>query len=496
MPSPTSKRARGQLSSDISFASELERRGLIDEAEQRFLSILKMHPKEWRALHQIGAICLTRGDLAKALEYMGAAMRANPASAEAKSNYGFILQKLNRHQEALDHFKQALVARPTHISALLNRGTSHYHLGRLDEALASFERALALEPQNVKALYNRANILHDLHRFDESLAVFAETLTHAPDFADAQWNEGLTRLLLGDFDQGWKQYEWRWMTESQQHLRRDFTQPLWLGAEPLAGKTILVHAEQGFGDTLQFARYLPRLILLGAEVVFEVQPSLLSLLSPMDGGHRAVARGEPLPHFDTHCPVMSLPLAFRTSLATIPAEIPYLKAPNDRLEKWRERLPRKKRLRVTIAWAGSATHKQDHLRSIPLTALAPLLVAADSIEWISVQRDIRPGDSEFLARQPNLRQIGAELTDFADTAAVLELSDLVITVDTAVAHLAGALGRPVWILLQHSPDFRWMLARDDSPWYPTARLFRQNRFGAWDDVIARAAVALQTQAHR
>jgi Tfp pilus assembly protein PilF len=421
-------------------------------------------------------------------------MKANPGSAEAKSNYGFILQKLGRHQEALDYFSDALVARPNYTPAMLNRGVSLYELGRLPQALANVDRLLALEPHNAQALYNRANILHQLRRYDESLAVFGQTLAFAPDYADAHWNEGLTRLLLGDFERGWEQYEWRWKTESQQHLRRDFAQPLWLGGDALAGKTILIHAEQGFGDTLQMARYLPKLATLGAAVVLEVKPALQALLSDMACVARIVAPGEPLPHFDVHCPVMSLPLSFKTTLDTIPADVPYLKVPADRLQKWRH-LSSQKRFRVALAWAGSATHKHDQLRSIPLRDLVSLIDGAEGVDWFSVQHELRAGDAELLDKMPKVRRFDEGLADFADTAAILSRVDLVITVDTAIAHLAGALGRQVWVLVQDSPDFRWLLDRDDSPWYPTFRIFRQKQRGDWKDVVARVAEELKCVAH-
>ncbi|AMN43366.1 tetratricopeptide repeat protein [Rhodoplanes sp. Z2-YC6860] len=491
MPPSLSKKAREKAASDLAFASELERSGLFDEAEQRYRAVLQSDPRQWQALHQLGSIFLERGDHVQALEYMAAAMKANPASAEAKSNYGFILQKMERHEEALDYFSRSLVVRPTYAPALLNRGVSLHQLGRLQQALDNFERVLALEPRNVKALYNRANILHELRRFDESLATFQQTLALAPNYAEAQLNEALTRLLLGDFERGWRQYEWRWKAESQRHQRRDFAQPLWLGGEALAGKTILVHAEQGFGDAFQFVRYLPRLAALGAEVILEVKPGLRAILSGMNGVARVVEQGEPHPHFDVHCPIMSLPLAFRTTLDTIPADVPYLKAPPDRLQKW-SHLSSRQGFRVALAWAGSATHKQDQLRSIPLKELVPLIAGADGVEWLSVQRELRAGDAELLNELPKVRSLGGELEDFADTAAVLSQADLVITVDTAVAHLAGALGRPVWLLVQYSPDFRWLLDREDSPWYPTLRIFRQDQLRDWSGVAGRVAEALKS----
>lgn len=469
------------------FAAELQRQGRLDEAERRLAVMPQSRRKDWRVLHLLAELHLARGDDAQALKFMAAAMRANPGSAETKCNYGFILQKLARNDEAMSYFNRALSGAPNYVSALLNRGTSQFALGRLDDALASFDRVLVLEPANVNALYNRANILSELRRFDEALAAFAATLARDPGHVDAHWNEALTRLLIGDFAAGWQKYEWRWATESQKRQRRQFAQPLWRG-EPLADRSILVHAEQGFGDTLQFVRYLPKLAALGAKVILEVPPGLYPLLSAVQGASQVVVKGV-LPPFDLHCPIMSLPLAFKTTLDTIPATVPYLTAPEGSLAKWRERLPRSKP-RVALAWAGSATHKRDRARSIPLAKLRILLRGNDAVEWHSVQRELRKGDAELLASYAQVRDLGSQLADFADTAAVLSLADLVITVDTAIAHVAGALGRPVWVLLPYSPDFRWLLDRDDSPWYPSARLFRQSRADDWDSVIARVKADL------
>jgi Tfp pilus assembly protein PilF len=478
------KTPQAKATNELLFAIEMVKQGRLGDAETHLLNILKARRQDWRVLHLLAEIHLTRSDYVQALEFMAAAMKANPGSTETQCNYGYILQKLERHDDALIYFKRALIAAPNDVSTLLNCGTSLYQLNMLTEALASFDHLLALDPKNVNALYNRANVLCELRRFHESLAAFAATLAQDPAHAGAHWNEGLARLLLGDFAAGWKKYEWRW-AESQRQQRRNFAQPLWLGNEPLTGKTILVHAEQGFGDTLQFVRYLPELADQGAKVVLEVQPNLYSLLAGAKGASQVIPKGASLPQFDVHCPMMSLPLALNTSLDSIPSDIPYLEAPRDRLRLWQERLSAKRGSRVALAWAGSATHKRDQARSIPLANLQTLFGNNNAIEWLSVQRDLREGDAEILESHPHVQQLGLELNDFGDAAAVLSLADLVITVDTAVAHLAGALGRPVWVLLPYSPDFRWLLDREDSPWYPSARLFRQPFTGDWDSVITR-----------
>jgi tetratricopeptide (TPR) repeat protein len=485
MPKIKPKAPDAKPNNELLFAVEMVRQGRLDDAETYLFNILKAQRRNWQVLHLLAEINLARSDYVKALEFMAAAMKANPGSTETQCNYGYILQKLERHDDALVYFKRALIAAPNNISTLLNCGTSLYQLNRLTEALANFDRVLALEPKNINALYNRANVLCELRRFDEAFAAFAATLAQDPAHAGAHWNEGLARLLLGDFGTGWKKYEWRWQTDSQKHQRRNFAQPLWLGSGPLAGKIILVHAEQGYGDTLQFVRYLPRLAALGAKVVLEVQPSLYPLLAGVKGASQVIPKDAPLPPFDVHCPMMSLPLALKTSLDSIPSDVPYLEAPTERLGKWQKRLSPKRGLRIALAWAGSATHKRDLARSFPLAKLQTLFQNNNEIEWLSVQRDLRDGDEEILKAHSHVQHLGSELNDFGDTAAVLSLADLVITVDTAIAHIAGALGRPVWVLLPYSPDFRWLLDREDSPWYPSARLFRQSSVGDWDSVIAR-----------
>ncbi len=265
-------------------------------------------------------------------------------------------------------------------------------------------------------------------------------------------------------------------------MRRSFSAPQWFGAEPIRGKTILLHAEQGLGDTLQFVRYVSRVAAQGARVVLEVQPALKDLISGIEGPAEVIARGEDLPEFDIHCPLLSLPLAFGTRLDTIPADIPYLTVPPDRITAWSSHLERSALHRVGLAWSGGRTHRNDHNRSIALTHLAPLF-ADPQIQFVSLQQELRDGDLEILQANPQIVHFGDELHDFADTAAVVSELDVVISVDTSVAHLAGALGKPVWILLPFAPDWRWLLDRKDSPWYPTARLFRQPKIADWDGVI-------------
>jgi tetratricopeptide (TPR) repeat protein len=485
MPKLTRKKKGDRSPSPaLAAAFELHRQGRLDAAEVGYRQVLKDDPANWQGLHQLGEIHLARGQYVEALQFIGAAMKANPASPEAASNYGFVLRHLKRDGEAIAYFDRALILRPGYVPALLTRGASLHRLGRREEALKSLDRAIELDPKNSKAHYNRANVLHELKRFQEAIESFGRAIVLAPDDADAHWNESLARLLIGDYREGWKKYEWRWKRGKQ--APRDFSQPLWLGEEPIAEKTILIHAEQGFGDTLQCIRYVPLLAEMGAKIILEVQPALKTLIASLEGVSTLLARGETLPAFDLHCPVMSLPLAFKTELSTIPASVPYLEVPKEHMEKWRDRVRQGKKFSVALAWTGSAGNEENDIRSIPIEKFT-LLFADKDIQWLSVQRDVSPQDSEFLNGHPEVAQLGTELSDFADTAAVISQTDLVISVCTSVAHLAGALNRPFWLLSKHSPDFRWLLDREDSPWYPSARLFRQPDFGDWERVIERVS---------
>ena len=407
-----------------------------------------------------------------------------PQHLGARINQANALAMLGRLDEALTHYDTLLAALPTHADLHFNRGNALLQLGRYDDAVAAFDQVLSLRPDHLKAHLNRGNALQALNRHQDALAGFAGVLAVDRHNADAQHNAALSHLTLGDFSRGFAQHEARWQRTGMPARRRSLGRPLWLGEFPPARKTVLLHAEQGLGDTIQFARYATLLARMGAKVVLEAPRELVGLLSRIDGVAAVVASGDPLPAFDLHCPVASLPLACRTELATIPADSPYLEANDAHVAGWRARLDALPAPRVAIAWSGRATHANDRNRSIALESLAPLIERSRA-SFISIQRDLRETDAGVLARLPQVTHVGAELDDFEDSAAVATLADLVITVDTAVAHLAGALGRPTWILLPFCPDWRWMLDRDDSPWYPTVRPFRQPAPGDWDSVIAR-----------
>ena len=541
-----------QAEAALQEALALHRQGQFAAAEKHYARVLKSFPDQFDALHLLGLLKLQGGKAGEAQRLITAALAIDPASTDALTNLGLTLAALKRPAEALAHFDKALALDPDHFEALANRGNILLDLDRAEEALICFVRvlareprhlparvnrgnallalgraeaaikeydeALALAPSDAKALMNRASALFRVGRYEESIAGYDRLLAFVPghaealsargqalqaagrhhdalesygraiaiskDFAHAHFNQALALLTVGDYRGGFAQYEWRWKRAGI--VRRSLGKPLWLGEYPLGRKTILLHAEQGLGDTLQFVRYAPLLAHAGASVIVEVQGELKPLLAGLDGVG-VIARGEALPAFDVHCPLGSLPLACKTELANVPAAIPYLRASEDRLAKWRSRLEALPGRRVALAFAGSPDHINDRNRSIALSRLRPLL-AAPGVSFVSVQRDVRDADREWLG-DAALTHLGDELADFSDTAAVLALVDLVITVDTSVAHLAGALGRPLWVLLPFWPDWRWTLDRA-SPWYPDARLFRQGADGDWDPVIEQVRAQL------
>lgn len=495
--------------------------GDLFKAERLYNAVLHHHPDDFDALHGLGRLHCQRGRLDTALILIQTALRGDagradgfaslglvfhclrrfpealtsyqaglaiaPDDAELLSRRGVALLELRRPDEAIDSFERALASDPGHLDALGNYGNALLKLNRPSEALAVYDRALAIVPDNPQLLTNRAVALRRLDRPQEAAMSASRALVINPAFAQARFVESVARLTLGDFHGGWRGYEARWSVGLLASQRRSFTAPLWLGERPLDGKTILLHAEQGFGDTLQFVRYAKLVAARGAaRIVLEVQRELVRLFTGglvLDAPIAAVvARGDPLPPFDCHCPMLSLPLACGTEPTTIPADIPYIAAAADEGARWYDSLPAD-RPRVGLVWSGDPVHDNDLNRSLRLEMLAPLLDAAD-VSWVSLQHIVRDEDAAILQDHPHIGRSGERFRDFADTAALIVALDAVVSVDTAVAHLAAAMGKPVFLLLPFAADFRWLRERRDSPWYPTARLYRQPAFGDWNGAIA------------
>lgn len=441
------------------------------------------------------------GRTADALASYDQALTLNPRLVQAQYNRANLLLSLDRPEEALAAFDAALALAPAHAGAACNRATALRALGRLDAAMAGYEQALALDPNMVQALVNRASLMAMHGRFQEALSGFTCARAIQPNSADAHWNEALCRLAMGDFAGGWREHEWRWRTESLRGAQRHYPQPLWLGETSLAGRTLFVHGEQGHGDVLQFCRLVPQVAALGGTVVLEVPYTLARLVRTMPCVPRVIPHNEPPPDFDLHCPLMSLPLALGLTLETIPATVPYLRVDPDQGLAWRLRLAALPGLRVGLVWAGNprtadpAANAIDRRRSMRLAQFGPL-GAVPGISVVSLQKG--PPATQSQAPPPGLALTDwtAELWDFADTAALIAGLDLVISVDTAVVHLAGALGKPVWVLNRYDACWRWLHDRTDSPWYPTARLFRQRVYGEWDSVIEEVIAALRDWAER
>jgi tetratricopeptide (TPR) repeat protein len=467
-------------------------RGLVLRALKRFSEVFEAYDRALALKPDYVEVIVARGNLFyemhsydKALEEYERALAVQPDFAFGFNNRGNALQAMGRNDEAVASFERALTLKPDLTEAHNNRGNALLNLNRPEEALADYDTAIAHKPFAF-ALVNRGSALHYLGRIEEALDSFNRAIALQPELPEAHWNKALLCLAIGDFEQGWPAYEWRWRGATEL-TPREFSQPQWRG-ENLNGKTILLHAEQGFGDTIQFIRYLPMVARKGCKVILELPDSLMPLIADTDGLVSMHRRGDALPAFDVHCPLMSLPLSFGTTATTIPASVPYLRAPAERVEAWRARLAHLGKPRIGLVWSGKPSHKNDHNRSIALSRLEPLL-SIPGVAFVSLQREYRAAELTALARLPILR-LDEAITDFADTAAVIGELDLVIAVDTAVAHLAGALGRPLWLLLSHIQDWRWMHERADSPWYPSARLFRQSQIGDWDGVISAVAQQL------
>lgn len=420
-----------------------------------------------------------------ALASFDKAIALQPDYAEAHSNRSIALHNLQRYEAALIGSDKAIALKPDYAEAHTNRGVALCDLRRYEEALISLDKAIALRPDSAEAFGNRGGALCELGRYTEARASYDTAIALSPDYADGRWNRSLCLLQLGQLERGWQEYEWR-KKRNEPIANRCYRQPLWLGKPDIAGNTLFIHWEQGLGDTLQFCRYAKLVNALGARVVMSVQDPLLRLLKQMEPAIQVIG-GEAEPAaFDYHCPLMSLPLAMDTRLETIPSEPRYLAADEQLRAEWAVRLPPKSKPRIGLVWCGRTIPNPD--RSMPLAALLPLL--HEDAEWISLQQELGEEDAALLRRDGHITFVGDNLKDFSDTAALIEQMDLVITIDTSVAHLAGAMGKPVWILLRHNSDWRWLLDRSDSPWYPTARLFRQREIGNWETVISQVRHAL------
>jgi tetratricopeptide (TPR) repeat protein len=459
----------------------------IPEAIACFRRALELKPDFAQAQYNLGNAFSDQGKRDESLACYRRALDLKPDYAEAHNNLGNALKEQGKLDEAVTSYRQALDLKPDFAEGHNNLGVALKDLGNLNEAVTSFRRALELKSDFAEAHCNLGIAMHDQGKLSEAIACYGRAIESNPDYTDAHLNQSFLSLLTGDFERGWAEYHWRWKAKPAEH--RDFSQPLWDG-QPLEGRTILLHAEQGAGDTMQFVRYAALVKQRGGVVTVECQTPLLSLLKSCAGIDRLAGRGEEFEPFDVQTPLdENLAWIFRTTLRDIPATIPYLFADPDLVERWRQELGSTSGFRVGIAWQGNPKNRIDHYRSIPLGCFEPL-ARCSGVQLLSVQKGVGMEQLKDVAERFPVKDLGSRLHDFMDTAAVLANLDLVITCDTAVAHLAGALGIPVWVALSFVPNWRWLLDRSDSPWYPTMRLFRQDRRGDWQGVFRAMAAAL------
>ena len=420
------------------------------------------------------------------------AIALRPDYADAYCNRGNAMHDLNRVEESLASYERAIEIKPAYAEAHSNRGTALCDLGRLDEALACYDHAIRLKPDYVDARIYRGDAFREMRRTNEAMQSYDAAISLDPNSAEAHFKKAELLLLTGDYGQGWDLYEWRWKSQFRDENPQFFDYPLWTGAQSVAGKRILIHPEVGFGDYMMFVRYVPLLQQLGAKVVISAPPPLAPLFSTLPGDVSIVGAGQRLADIDFQCPIMSLPRAFKTTLDTIPAAVPYLTVPAERQAYWQRKLGRSKQRRVGLMWSGKANRNIDisvlKNRSIPFSLLEPLMHLP--VELHSLQKEFLPSDAAALAEFKQVRTHQDELNDFSDTAGLIGEMDLIITIDTSVAHLAGALGKHMWVMLPYSTDYRWGMRGDGTPWYPTATLFRQPDVSDWTSVIQRIATEL------
>ena len=463
-------------------------KGQLDEAINCYQKALQINPNYPEAHNNLGYALHDKGQLDESIFRYKKAIELNPNNPGLCNKLGVVLGEKGQFDEAITYFQKALQLDPDDATAYYNIGKAYTEKGHVDEAINSYLKSLKLNPDNPIAYNNLGNAFQEKGQIGEAITFCQKAIDISPNFALAHWNLSLALLIYGNYKRGWKEYEWRLKVEEHEH--RNFSQPLWDGSD-IKGLTILLYAEQGIGDTIQFIRYASLVAQRSVKVIVECQKELVQTLQNVEGVDKIIARGEQLPIFDVHCPILSLPLVFDTTLENIPTKIPYIFIAPMLVKKWKDRIKcYNSKLKIGLAWAGNPKNRRDSTRSCNLELFSPF-AKLDYITFYSLQK----GEAAKQAKNPpkgmNLIDYTEDIRDFSDTAAFIENLDLIISVDTAVAHLAGALGKPVWTLLPFAPDWRWLLNRDDSPWYPTMRLFRQPSPGDWKSVINQVLKELQ-----
>ena len=469
------------------LAAALLAMGNIAESIQSSRTALALDPKFANAHYNLGLALRELGWKAEAEISFRKALAVDPDRPDVLFNLGLTLHEMDDLDGAADFYRRALVLAPGLTDALCNLGNAARAQGRWEQAIGCYRQALAQSPEQAEVHMNLGVALQETGGLAEALPCYERALSIAPDDPETHRNRALALLQSGRLSEGWAENEWRWRTRAFQSLTLPSAAPLWEG-EPIEGKTVLIYAEQGLGDTLHFARYAPMVAAGGANVVLHCQEALASLLGRVEGVGSTVAAGVDVPRHDIRVPLLSLPRIFDTTTQSIPGRVPYVAASPSKARVWQAKLAKYPGLKVGLVWAGDPRHRNDRNRSMPAAALSPLL-AIEGVRFFSLQLGERRQEVTYFPADTAV-DLSSDIASFEDTAAIMANLDLVVTVDTAACHLAGALGRPVWVLLSVAHDWRWFEAREDSPWYPTMRLFRQARAGDWADVIDRVADAL------
>jgi tetratricopeptide (TPR) repeat protein len=481
------KSSSGDAEFHHSQAMRLASAGNLAEAVGHFETATRLQPNN-AAWHFNCALAWQQlNQLPKAIAAYRKALSLVPDFFDAWSNLSAAFKAAGDFAAAVDAGQKAVILRPRAAGAQLNLGNALKARGDWPAAEAAYRLARTLDPANPRIQLNLANTLRELSRVPEATVLLRDTVAKHPHFAEAHRDLAFALLLAGELRAGWIENEWRWETEDLAKKRRAFSQPAWAG-EDLAERRLLVYTEQGFGDAIQFVRYVPLAVQRGAKVILECQPELKRLFQSLKGIEQLVVRGEPLPEFDFHAPLLSLPRIFDTTLDRIPHDVPYLSVTRPMEAPWSGTKPGWPK--VGLVWAGNPSHLNDRARSMPPEAI-PLLVNVERVHFFSLQIGERSADLKRAELMGKIAGVNSQMKDFAATAAIIEQLDLVISVDTSTAHLAGALAKPIWLLLPFAPDWRWLLGRDDTPWYPTMRLFRQQQPGDWVGVAQSVRQQLQ-----
>jgi len=473
------------------FGSAQLKKGLFDQAIESFKQSISKGGEFFEALHNLATAQAHIGDLKSAINNYQKCLRFGNLSHELFYNIARIFDDLKQYEDAIAYYDKALGIKPDYAAAWSNKGLTLHELKRFDEAIAHYDKALDLKPDYAEGWSNKGVTLHELKCYVEAITHYDKALSLKPDHHEASWNKSLSMLLHGDFERGLPLYESRWQVAKVSEIagKRLFDKPTWLGKESLQHKTILLYGEQGFGDFIQFCRYGKLVADLGAKVILEVPKPLAGLMKGLDGISQLVIKGEELPFIDYQCPLLSLPLALKTTLSNILANASYLAADPNKVAKWKLKLGERSKKRIGLVWSSMSSFKDDSKRSLMLIDLIKAL-PPERFEYICLQKELKDCDREFFESYKNIRFFGNELEDFSDTAALIENLDLVISTCTSVPHLSAALGKQTWILLSYVPDWRWLLGRDDSPWYPAVKLYRQLAIGDWSSVLNKVNLDL------